>query len=213
MSLQLSRLRVPLTRPHPDIGAFLDTMLGRKPAAKPPLAEYLVDNVIMKPVVEMMGGRWVDTGEKEEYMGGQMDYSHEGRETVNAFLDNVIAFWHAMDTTTCASRSAFPFPLYLTSSRTQPVQEAHNCAWQSMTEGVITTWEQFEKYPWPKITDSCFYMHEYVCSYLPEGLGFVTCHAGGVYERLSRLVSYQGLSMMLCDDPKLFKAITDRLGG
>lgn len=55
MTEQLPKLRVPLAKPRPDIGAYLNTMLGRKPAAKPPLAEYLVDNVIMKPVLEMMG--------------------------------------------------------------------------------------------------------------------------------------------------------------
>ncbi len=211
---QIPKLLVPLAKPRPNIGAYLDTMLGRKPAAKPPLAEYLVDNVIMKPVIEMMGRKWVDTGEKEEYMGGQMDLTKEGRETVNAFLDNVIAFWHAMGYDYVRIEISLPLPAvsYVVSD-TAKVDEKHNRAWQSMTEGVITTWEQFEKYPWPKVTDSCFYMHEYVCSHLPEGLGFVTCHAGGVYEHLSRLVSYQGLCTMLYDDPKLFKAITDKLGG
>ena len=214
MISELSKLRIPLAKPRPDINAFLDTMLGRKPAAKPPLAEYLVDNVIMKPVLEMMGRKWVDTGEKEEYMGGQMDLSREGRAIINGFLDNVIAFWNAMGYDYVRVEISLPLPAvsYVVQDTAQ-VPDAHNRAWQSMTEGTITTWEQFEKYPWPQVTDSCFYMHEYVCSHLPEGLGFITCHAGGVYEHLSRLVSYEGLCLMLYDDPKLFKAITDKLGG
>jgi len=189
-------------------------MLGRKVPAKPPLAEYLVDNVIMKPVLEMMGRKWVDTGEKGEYMGGQMDLSRQDREVINAFLDNVIAFWQAMGYDYVRVEVSLPLPAVSHVIRdTAQVEEQHDRAWQSMTEGVITTWEQFEKYPWPQITDSCFYMHEYVCAHLPEGLGFVTCHAGGVYEHLSRLVSYQGLCLMLYDDPALFKAVTDRIGG
>jgi len=203
-----------MTKPHPDINAFLDTISGRKPAAKPPLSEYLVDNVVMKPVLEMMGRKWVDTGEKEEYMGGQMDLSKEGRAIVNGFLDNVIAFWHAVGYDYVRVEISLPLPAvsYVVPD-TAEVPEAHNRAWQSMNQGVITDWEQFEKYPWPKVTDSCFYMHEYVCSHLPEGLGFITCHAGGVYEHLSRLVSYETLCTMLYDDPPLFKAITDKIGG
>lgn len=214
MITELSKLRVPLAKPHPDINAFLDTLSGRKPAAKPPLSEYLVDNVVMKPVLEMMGRKWVDTGEKEEYMGGQMDLSKEGRAIVNGFLDNVIAFWHAVGYDYVRVEISLPLPAvsYVVPDTAQ-VPEAHNRAWQSMTQGIITTWEQFEKYPWPKVTDSCFYMHEYVCSHLPEGLGFITCHAGGVYEHLSRLVSYETLCTMLYDDPALFKAITDKIGG
>ncbi len=59
-------LRVPIAKPRPDVGAFIDTMMGRKVPTRPPLAEYLIDNVIMKPVLEIMGRKWVDTGEKEE---------------------------------------------------------------------------------------------------------------------------------------------------
>ncbi len=209
-----SRLQVPLVKPRPDISSFLDTMLGRKAPANPPLAEYLVDNVVMKPILDMMGRKWVDTGEKDEYMGGQMDLTREAQETVNAFLDNVIAFWLAMGYDYVRVEISLPLPaVSYVAQDTAQVEEVHNRAWQSMTEGVITTWEQFEKYPWPQVTDSCFHMHEYICSHLPEGLGFVTCHAGGVYEHLSRLVSYQGLCVMLYDNPRLFKAITNKLGG
>jgi uroporphyrinogen decarboxylase len=207
-------LRVPLTKPRPDVGAFIDTLMGRKVPARPPLAEYLIDNAIMKPVLEMTGRKWVDTGEKEEYMGGQMDLSRESRELINRFLDNVIAFWHAMGYDFVRVEVSLPLPAIAHVTKdTAKVEGQTNRAWQSMTEGVITTWGQFEKYPWPQITDSCFYMHEYVCSHLPEGMGFTSCHAGGVYEHLSRLVSYEGLSMMLYDDPALFKAITDKIGG
>lgn len=207
-------LRLPLAKPQPDVSVFIDTLMGRKIPARPPLAEYLVDNVIMKPVLEMMGRKWVDTGEKEEYMGGQMDLSKESRELINGFLDNVIAFWTAVGYDFVRVEVSLPLPAVSHVAKdTAPVEGEHNRAWQSMTEGVITTWEQFEKYPWPKITDSCFYMHEYVCAHLPEGSGFTSCHAGGVYEHLSRLVSYETLCTMLYDDPALFKAITDKLGG
>jgi len=148
MGKPLDSLRVPLAKPRPDIGTFIDSMLGRKVPARVPLAEYLVDNVIMQPVLEMMGRKWVDTGEKEEYMGGQMDLSRQDREIINAFLDNVIAFWAAMGYDYVRVEISLPLPAvsYVVQD-TADVKEDHNRAWQSMTEGVITTWEQFEKYP------------------------------------------------------------------
>ena len=206
-------VRLPAIKHRTDITTFIDSLLGRKIPERPPLCEYLIDNVIMKPVLEMLGRPWVDTGEKEEYMGGQMDLTREGREVINGFLSNVIAFWEAMGYDYVRVEISLPLPAVSHVAEDTAEGEKHNRAWQAMTEGIITNWEQFEKYPWPKITDSCFYMHEYVCSHLPEGMGFTTCHAGGVYEHLSRLVSYQGLCIMLYDDPALFKAITDKLGG
>ncbi len=44
-------------------------------------------------------------------------------------------------------------------------------------------------------------------------MGFITCHAGGVYEHLSRLMSYEVLCLNLIDNPPLIKAVTDKIGG
>ena len=43
-------------------------------------------------------------------------------------------------------------------------------------------------------------------------MGFLTSHAGGPFEHMLRLVSYEGLCIMLHDDARLFQAIIDRLG-
>src|SRR4030065_556289 len=43
-------------------------------------------------------------------------------------------------------------------------------------------------------------------------MGFITCHAGGVYEHVSRLMSYEGLCYALIDNPELFAAVTEKLG-
>jgi uroporphyrinogen decarboxylase len=90
--------------------------------------------------------------------------------------------------------------------------EGYNRAWQGLEPGVIQTWEDFEKYPWPQVTDLCFYIHRYICQHLPEGMGFLSCHAGGVYEHVSRLMGYQGLCLALFDNRGLVRAVTDKLG-
>jgi len=72
-------------------------MSGKEIPEKAPMVEYLVDSPVMKPILEkMMGRKWVDTSEKTEYMGGQMDFSKENLEVINTWLDNQIAFWYHM---------------------------------------------------------------------------------------------------------------------
>jgi len=108
---------------------------------------------------------------------------------------------------------SLPLPaVALICSDTAKGNEKHTRAWQGLHDGPIQTWEDFEAYPWPEITDDNFYIHRYICDYLPWGLGFITCHAGGVYEHASRLIGYENLCLMLYDDPELLKAVVDRLG-
>ncbi len=206
--------RVPIEKPRPDIEAFLDAMSGRKVPSKVPMVEYLIDNAVMQPILEnMMGRKWIDTSDKTEYMGGQMDLSRENLSQVNAWLDNQIAFWYHMGYAFVRVEVSLPLPaVALVCSDTAKGNEKHNRAWQGLHDGPIQTWEDFERYPWPDITDDNFYIHRYICDHLPEGLGFITCHAGGVYEHASRLIGYENLCLMLYDNPGLLKAVADRLG-
>jgi len=60
-----------------------------------PTIVYLVDNALMKPILnDLLGRQWVDTSDKTEYMDGQMDFSGEARKTIERWLDNQIAFWY-----------------------------------------------------------------------------------------------------------------------
>jgi len=205
---------VPLDKPKPDIRRFLDAMSGRKVPEKAPIEEYLIDNAVMKPIIEdMLGRKWIETSDKEEYMGGQMDFSHDNVTAVNAWLDNQIEFWYRMGYDYVRVEVSLPLPATsLVAQDTAEGWEDHNRAWQGLDEGVISTWEDFEKYPWPEIEDSNFYIHQYISEHVPDGLGFITCHAGGVYEHLSRLMGYTGLCYRLYDNPELVKAVTDKLG-
>jgi uroporphyrinogen decarboxylase len=211
----MAEFRVPLARPKPDIDAFLAAMAGKRVPEKPPLEEYIVDNALMKPIIqEMLGRTWVETSDKQEFIGGQMDFSKESLASVNAWLDNQIAFWHRMGYDFVRVEVSLHLPaISHVVKDTAKGHEDHNRAWQGLEPGVITSWESFEKYPWPAVTDDSFYIHRYICDHLPDGLGFITCHAGGVYEHLSRLMGYEAVCLNLHDDPGLVKAVADRIGG
>jgi len=42
---------LPLAHPKPNAQQFIDILMGRTKSAKPPLIEYIVDDVVMKPIV------------------------------------------------------------------------------------------------------------------------------------------------------------------
>lgn len=210
----MSKLKVPIKNPKPDINRFIEIMKGNIIPDKPPIVEYLIDNVLMRPILEeMIGRQWVETSDKTEYMGGQMDFSKENRKRINAWLDNQIASWYHMGYDFIRMEASLYLPAI-----SMPIKDTtkgiaiQNRAWQDEHIGVIRTWKDFENYKWPKITEENFYIHNYISSHLPEGMGFITCHAGGVYEHVSRLMSYEGLCFTLIDNPELFGIVTDRLG-
>jgi uroporphyrinogen decarboxylase len=209
------RFRMPLPKPQPDIRRFLAAMRGQVVPDKVPLVEYLVDNAVMKPILEeLVDRKWVDTSNTTEHTGGQMDLTRESRATIDAWLDNQIAFWYRLGYDFIRAEVSLPLPAApLLAGDTAPGNEQANRAWQGLHDGPIRSWEDFEKYPWPQVTDKSFYIHRYICDHLPEGMGFVTCHAGGIYEHASRLLGYENLCLKLFDDPRLVQAVVERLGG
>ena len=210
----MMKFKVPIEKPKPDIRRFLDVMAGKETPGKAPVVEYLVDNAVMRPILEnMLGRKWVDTSDKTEYMGGQMDFSEENLGVINAWLDNQIAFWYHMGYDFIRVEVSLPLPaVSLVAKDTAKGNESLNRAWQGLHEGPIKSWEDFERYPWPEITEPNFYIHRYICEHLPDGFGFITCHAGGVYEHASRLLGYENLCLMIYQNPDLLKAVIDKLG-
>lgn len=189
MSLSLKNL--PVKRPVPDIDRFMTTILQGKELSRPPLIEYLVDTRVMKPIItDLMGREWADSGE--------------------AFWDNFIALWFHLgyDFVRLETGLAFPGP-------GRPGKDpgtGFERHWAETHEGPIQTWEDIEKYPWPKVEESCFDLYKLVASRMPEGMGLFSCHGGGIFEHVSRVMGYETLCIKLHDDPKLVAAVTDKVG-
>jgi len=202
---------LPLKHPRPDAGHFLDVVMGRTKGV-PPLVEYLVDDVVMKPIVErLMGRTWVPegaTGTSHEVRRGT-----PARDAQRAYLDTFIEFWLRMGYDFVRFERDMGFPeRHLERADTAPGSTKQR-AWADQHIGGIMSWDDFERYPWPKIEEFDFFPFEYINSHLPEGLGMITCHGGGIYEHLSWIMSYEGLCMALFDAPDLVKAVADRIGG
>jgi uroporphyrinogen decarboxylase len=190
---------IPVVNPKLDAKRFIDILLGKTISLRSPLVEYLVDDVLMKPIVtDMLGRDWVD------------DIGTRGSQ--QGYLDNFIQFWYRMGYDFVRFERGLPFSTHQLIGVDETVSGTKQRTWADEHQGTITSWEDFEKYPWPRVEDFDFFQFEYINNHLPEGMGLMTCHAGGIYEHLSMLMSYEGLCLALYDNPELVQAVTDKLG-
>ncbi|MGQ9631749.1 MAG: uroporphyrinogen decarboxylase family protein [bacterium] len=190
---------IPLAHPKPDAKRFVDTLMGLAKSPAPPLVEYIVDEVVMRPIAtDLLGRDWVSEA--------------EDRESQRAYLDNFIEFWYRMGYDFVRFERGLGFAeRKLLADDTAPGSKKQR-AWADEHRGSIMSWEDFESYPWPKVENMDFFPFEYINDHLPEGMGLITSHGGGIFEHLSWIMSYEGLCFALYDNPELVGAVSDRLG-
>lgn len=189
---------IPIDRPRPNCQEFVDILMGRTPQRRTPLVEYIVDETVMRPIVEnMLGLQWP---------GPVVD-----RESWDRYLDTFIEFWRRMGYDFVRFEIGLPFTAgRLITADTAP--SGRDRAWVDEHQGAITDWATFESYPWPTLEAFDFHPFEYVNAHLPDGMGLIACHGGGIFEHLSWIMSLEGLSLALFDQPDLVRAVADRIG-
>ncbi|MBN2310675.1 MAG: hypothetical protein JXR94_17010, partial [Candidatus Hydrogenedentes bacterium] len=165
-----------------------------------PLVEYIVDGVVLKPVVtEVLGREWVPYG--------------PGRDAQAAYLDNFIAFWWRLGYDAVRLEIGLPFAEKHVVGADPAPGANQDRSWTDQHHGMIASWDDFERYPWPELEEVDFFAIEYVATHLPEGMGFMSCHGGGIFEHLSQIMSIEGLCTAVYEQPELVRAVADRVGG
>jgi uroporphyrinogen decarboxylase len=191
---------IPIHNPHPDSTEFMDILMGRSNNQRVPLVEYLVDEVVMRPVMTgLLDRSWVDYG--------------SDRASQKVYLDNFIDFWYRLGYDFVRFEQGLDLPTRKLPIADTAAGSSKTREWADEHQGMITSWEDFERYPWPKVEDFDFFPFEYINDHLPEGMGFISSHAGGIFEHLTWLMSIEALGITLHEDPALVKAIADRVGG
>ena len=191
---------VPLEHPTPDADRFIRCMLGQEKREKPPMVEYIVDAAVMQPIVtKLLGRKWVTPRPAD-------------RESQAAYWDNLIEFWYRMGYDFVRMELSLPLQENRLLLQDTAPQSEGDRAWANEHQGTIMTWEDFERYEWPRVDEADFFAYEYVDTHLPEGMGIMASHAGGICEHLTWIMSYEGLCCALYDNPELVEAVTERLG-
>lgn len=82
--------------------------------------------------------------------------------------------------------------------------------WYAAEVGILTTWEDFERYPWPRSTDADFTYVELAAQIMPSGMKILGSVMGAL-EPVMWLMGYTSFALALYDDPDLVAALFDRL--
>jgi uroporphyrinogen decarboxylase len=191
---------LPLMNPKPHAREWLDILMGKIPQKRTPLIEYMIDDIVLKPIVtNMLNRRW-------------SEYTHDRTDRSN-YLENFIQVWYRLgyDIIKYERDAGFKQHRLITDDPGHGLRKRRE--WMDEHRGIITSWDEFENYSWPDIRTVDFSDYEYINKYLPDEMGFLTSHGGGIFEHVSWIMSYEGLCLALFDDPDLVLAVTDRVGG
>ena len=83
-------------------------------------------------------------------------------------------------------------------------------SWMEEGKGLITSWEDFDKYPWPDYSNIRLDTLEWYAENLPDDMGIVA-HASHFCEYLCWLMGYESACYALYDQRDLVQAIYDRI--
>jgi len=108
---------------------------------------------------------------------------------------------------------ALPMPLnVIRTDDTAALTRESGRYYQNEHRGPITSWEEFEKYPWPDPAKAGTTIAEWFCENLPKDMGIILCGGFAHFcEYVTWLMGYESLCYALHDQRDLVRAISDRL--
>jgi uroporphyrinogen decarboxylase len=196
----MPRYRVPLDNPTPDAARLIRCIRGQETPEKPPAIEYMIDPPIVRKIAtDMLGRQWVTP-------------QSDDRAAQAKYWDNVIQVWYRMGYDVIMLELPLPFHKRDLLIDDTACNTNSDRAWADEHQGTIASWADFEAYDWPKVEDFDFFPFEYVASHLPDGMGLMPAHAGGIFEWVTWIMSYAGLSYALYDSLELVEAVALRVG-
>jgi uroporphyrinogen decarboxylase len=77
--------------------------------------------------------------------------------------------------------------------------------------GPITSWEDFERYPWPKPADIDYFSVEWASQHLPDGMQLIVRGPGGQFENIDLMMGLATLSLAVFDAPDLVDALAQKI--
>lgn len=131
------------------------------------------------------------------------------QETQEHALDQRIRFWHGFGYDVYPQNSLVSLTTHhLTPRESRP--GAGTRQWVNENAGIITSWPDFENYPWQQVSQVDFSPYEYLERHLPEGMA-ILAEVNGLMEPLLELMGLETLAFKLYDEPELVQALVDRL--
>ncbi len=185
-----------LPNPKPDFSQLRKVLLRQGEPDRLPLIELLVDREMMEAVL----------GERIPFTDPR-DKAARSRE-----LDCLIQFWYRTGYDYITVQAAVPMPRWsLGAEDTAPLKHASR-NWDNEGAGPIMSWEDYERFPWPRPEQVDYSAIEYISRHLPDGMQMIYLGPGGQFENMSELMGLTPLAIAVHDNPALVQAIAGRVG-
>jgi uroporphyrinogen decarboxylase len=181
-------------KPEPDFERLRRALLRQGELDRVPLLELKADEEIIAHVMGVNVGTPRDTIEK------------------NRWTEVLVQFWYSLGYDAVRLKAGLDLPrTEILAEDTAGLKRAGR-KWQSETEGPIATWEDFERYPWPRVEDADLSQIEYAARILPDGMKILVSPYG-MLEPLMWLMGFGPFAVALYDNPDLIAAMVERIAG
>ncbi|OGF50622.1 MAG: hypothetical protein A2231_11580 [Candidatus Firestonebacteria bacterium RIFOXYA2_FULL_40_8] len=102
-------------------------------------------------------------------------------------------------------------PYYLPSAAHKKSDEGRS--FTQAGDSMVSTMEQFEKYPWPDLNAIKWDNFKRAGDYLPEGMKCIAMSPGGIEEAvILNIMGYEQVCTAMYEDPALLKKVFDKVG-
>jgi len=93
-----------------------------------------------------------------------------------------------------------------------PKGENSGRQWAQAESGVIQTWQDFDRYPWPEKSSIDYSRLESVKDILPDGMGVIGQY-GDIFTLAWELMGFDNFAVAIYEQPDLIQAIIGKLSG
>jgi uroporphyrinogen decarboxylase len=193
--------------PHqPDFERFKRAITTRIPGPVP-VAELFADfevvsAVLDEPVVDM----WEALNGDHPIPPSELD------RAAARYVDQVIRFCRMTGWDHAYAACMIPFErlVHYQSGEALAVDSQRKRLWTNDNEGPIGTWEDFERYPWPRDIERINLAARKMARSVPDGMQ-VMVMPGGIFEWTTWLMGLVPFSYALVDQPELVDAVIDKV--
>jgi uroporphyrinogen decarboxylase len=127
-------------------------------------------------------------------------------------LMRTIQFWHGCGYDYVPLWPTLELPIRRSKSRDTANLPRKEREWVDESQGIISSWQDFETFPWPRAEDIDYFKFEFVGRHLPDGMKIIALGPGGQLENMMWLMGYAPFAVTLKDDPALIQAIAEKVG-
>lgn len=188
-------VKLPIDHPQPDFSRFQKAIFRQGEPDRVPFIELMVDPEIVQAILEepVSKPQPHNKEENKHYIDQQIRLFYSlGYDYVPVRVDTGLVRKRAKTTDTA-------------------VFSRGEREWVNQSVGLITNWQEFENYPWPKSEDVDYFPVEYAAKNLPSGMKIIP-RSSGVLEWTMWLMGYENFSYALRDEPQLVESVIGKIG-